>query len=426
MNQYKQFIFEPYEFDEDKKVLSLHYSMDGKLDLTETYHFDFEFVAYDKRMLDRAFQTLFFMAGVSYYKMFVPPEIVIRQGELDPFMAEFFSKTYQRGLGEFFYVNQLDPHTPIPFPPNKAEVRPLAHPPEYSGLLVGIGGGKDSLVGVELLRGRAHVATWSVNHRPQLTPLVERIALKHYWVERTWDPYLFEHKARGGLNGHVPISALFACVGAVIAILTGRQQIVVSNESSASEPSLTYQDVPINHQYSKSLEFEKDFQTYLAHVFGPTIIYYSFLRPLSELRIAEIFSLYFDKYKDVFSSCNRGFVHGSDHIVWCGTCPKCAFAFLVLAPFIERGKLETLFGGKNLLLDPALEKTYQQLLGIKGDKPLDCVGEVKESRAAMQLAQSQYSELLKYHFDLPDNYNFRALGPSSMPSGLLRIIFSLV
>ncbi len=425
MTRYRQFIFEDYEFDEEGKVLTLRYSLDGHLQLAETYRFDFDFAPHDRKVLARAFDALFFMAGVSYYKMFVPPEIVIRKGELDPAMAAFFSKTYQRGLGEFFYINRLDPRTPIPFPHTTEAVRPIIRPPQLEGLLVGIGGGKDSLLTVELLRGRTDLATWSVNHRPQLTPLISRIGLPHFWVERAWDPYLFEHKAKGGLNGHVPISALFACVGTVVAVLSGRRDIVVSNESSASEPALTYQGVPINHQYSKSLEFEEDFQAFLRHTFGDAVHYYSFTRPLSELRIAELFAKRgFDKYRDVFSSCNRGFVHGSDHIVWCGTCPKCAFAFLILTPFVPREELEALFGGKNLLLDPALEKTYRQLLGIEGDKPLDCIGEIKESRAAMQLAQSLYPDLLKYHFDLPSSYKYRALGPSRMPASLLRLVLA--
>jgi hypothetical protein len=105
---------------------------------------------------------------------------------------------------------------------------------------------------------------------------------------------------------------------------------------------------------------------------------------------------------------------------WCGECPKCAFVFLALSPFIERQALEALWQGKNLLLDPGLEKTYRQLLGIEGDNPLDCVGEIKESRAAMRLAQAEYPELNKYSFDLPEDYDYKAIGPHCMPSDLFQ------
>ncbi len=96
--------------------------------------------------------------------------------------------------------------------------------------------------------------------------------------------------------------------------------------------------------------------------------------------------------------------------------------FLALTPFVPREDLERLFSGKNLLLDPALEPTYRQLLGIEGDKPLDCVGDVKESRSAMRLAKQQYPELEKYVFEIPGDYDFRAASGDSMPAELRALL----
>lgn len=424
--KYKRFIFKNYDFDVNAKTLKLVYSLDENLTFTETYRFDFDFATYDPGALDRAMQLLFFMAGVSYYKTYLPPEIVIKKGDLTTKDAVFFSKTYQRGLGELFYINQLNPQRPIDFQANTETINQLTITGQ-EGLLVGIGGGKDSLVSTELLRNQPKVATWSVGHRSQLTPQVERIGLPHFWVERTWDRQLLALNQQGSYNGHVPISAILACVGTVVAILSGYRDVAVSNESSASEPNFTYRGVPINHQYSKSLEFEKDFQALLERNFGDSIRYYSFLRPLSELRIAELFArTALDKYQDAFSSCNRAFTHDQHSLFWCGVCPKCAFVFLALTPFVSRDRLETLFHSKNLLLDPQMESTYRQLLGIEGDKPLECVGEVKESRAAMQLAQKVYPELDKYNFDIPSDYDYKNLGPSSMPEEMLQVLSSQV
>ncbi|HSX17807.1 MAG TPA: hypothetical protein VLE51_00410 [Candidatus Saccharimonadales bacterium] len=427
MNKYKSFAFHDYEFDLNKKTLDLKYKLDEAVTFTETYLFDFEFVPdINQESLDRAIQSLFFMAGVSYYKTYIPPEIVIAKGSLDKESADFFGKTYQKGLGEFLYINKLDPSTPINFPHNSSGVEPIITHVQ-DGQLIGIGGGKDSLVSVELLRKQPHVATWSVGHRSQLEPLVRRIGLPHFWVERTWDPKLLELNKQDAYNGHIPISAILACVGVIVAILAGYRDVVVSNESSASEPNLTYQDVPINHQYSKSLEFEQDFQDYLAHQLSGGPRYYSFLRPFSELRISDFFAkIGFEKYKDVFSSCNRAFTHDSRHLFWCGVCPKCAFVFLALTPFLPREEVEGLWGGKNLLLDPSLEITYRQLLGIAGDKPLDCVGEIKEARAAMDLAKKQYSQLEKYKYEIPSDYNYRELGTHSMPPEIFKVLDVLV
>ena len=412
---YRTFRFKSYAFDQASKELRLTYSYDEELEFHETYLFNFEFVQYDVTALDRACQLLFFMAGISYYKLYLAPNITIDKGQLDQTTADFLTATYQNGLGEFFYVNKLDPRSPIPFTANSPEQAPL--PVAGQGALVGIGGGKDSLVTIERLRQLPSTVTWSLDHQSQLKPLVKTIGLPHYWVERTWDPAVLEHNKQGAYNGHVPISAIFAAVGTVVSILSGKRDAIVSNENSANEPTLHYQDLAINHQYSKSLEFEKNYQKLLQHNFGDSLHYYSFLRRLSEVHIAEIFAQHdFEKYKSVFSSCNRAFTHDSHAMFWCGHCPKCAFVFLALTPFVSREDLEKLFHGKNLLLTPELEPLYRQLLGIEGDKPLECVGEIKESRAAMRLAQQIYPELSTYQFEIPDSYDYRGLAVDALPS----------
>lgn len=416
MSKYQSFIFKRYEFDRASGVLQLFYGYDNALDFCETFHFDFEFVDYDPSALDRAMQLLFFMAGISYYKMYMAPKIVVQAGQIDSDLAAFLNKTYQSGLGEFFYVNQLDPRTPVTFEATANKLEPIVVRND-GGRIIGLGGGKDSLLSVELLRDQPRTATWSLNHRSQLEPLVQSVGLPHFWVEREWDPQIAELNQQDALNGHIPISAIFACVGAVVGILSGYRDNVVSNESSASEPTLNWNGVDINHQYSKSLEFEKDFQACLGYLFGDSLRYYSLLRPFSELRVAELFANQgFDKYKGVFSSCNRAYTHDQNHLFWCGECAKCAFIFLILTPFIKEPELAQLWQGKNLLKDPTLHQTYQQLLGIAGDKPFDCVGEIKEARAAMRLAQAADPGLSQYQFDMPDDYDFRAWSEHSMPA----------
>lgn len=417
-DMYQSFIFKSYVFDEGNKKLFLNYSFDNKLDFTEEYTFDFIYTDYDRAVLDRALQNLFFMAGISYFKAYAPKKIQIESGKIDNYLADFFSKTYSKGLGEFWYVNKLDPYTKVTFPANCEIINPL-NKGSRGGQLIGIGGGKDSLVVAESIKEKHldNACTWEVNHYSQLSSLVERIETKNYFVNRKIDSRLLDLNSQGALNGHVPLSAILSMIGVVLSVLTGNQDIVVGNEKTASEPDINYRGVAINHQYSKSLEYEKDCQAMLNHCFGDSIRYYSILRPITELRTAEIFAnKYFEKYKDVFSSCNRAYTLHSDHLFWCGECPKCAFVYLIFCPFIDETELNSLWRGKNLLRDSLLEPVYRSLLGIEGDRPLDCVGEVKEARAAMRLATAKMPFLKeKYVFELPDDYDYKQIGESLAP-----------
>ena len=421
MSTYKSFVFDSYAFDKDNRTLKLHYSFDNTLKFTETYSFDFDFTNYDHKQLDTALQDLFLMAGISYYKAYTVDNIQINNISIDERSSSFFSKTYRKGLGEYFYINKFDPSKEIVFPhKNIGQLKNIKS--SNQGLLIGIGGGKDSLLSVENLRSQPKVATWSLGHRKQLEPLIDKIGLQHYWVDRTIDPLLLDLNTKDALNGHIPISAILSCVGTIVAILTGYRDVIVSNENSSNEPTLTYKGVEINHQYSKSLEYEIDYQKHLSHSLGSSVRYYSFLRPFSEVRIAELFAKTgFETYKTVFSSCNRAFTLKNNEMSWCGTCSKCAFTYLAFIPFIDRDELMKLWG-KDLLKERVLETTYMNLLGISGEKPLDCVGEILESRQAMHLAYKKYADITRYSFTIPEGYDFRHMASHSIPPEIFILV----
>ena len=90
------------------------------------------------------------------------------------------------------------------------------------------------------------------------------------------------------------------------------------------------------------------------------------------------------RYDAHFSSCNRNFHILGERPVnrWCGVCPKCHFVFLALAPFMSKPRLVSILG-RNLLDDPAQAAGYDALLEFQDHKPFECVGEGRESRAAM-------------------------------------------
>jgi len=133
---------------------------------------------------------------------------------------------------------------------------------------------------------------------------------------------------------------------------------------------------------------------------GPGLSVFSYLRPRSELWVAEQFAR-LTEYHAAFRSCNRAFhqdpAHRLDH--WCGTCDKCCFIDLVLAPFMDRSELSAVFGGHEPLQNPGTEERFRTLLDLgQGARPFECVGDVDECRAAVlsaaQRADRSGDELL--------------------------------
>jgi len=230
-------------------------------------------------------------------------------------------------------------------------------------------------------------------------------------IKRFLDKKLLELNEQGFLNGHTPFSALLAFVSVLSAAITGKKYIALSNESSANESTVV--GTMVNHQYSKSLEFEADFREYVRESLTKDIHYFSLLRPLSELQIASIFAKNSAYFND-FRSCNVG----SKTNIWCGKCSKCLFTFIILSPFIEPKVLVEIFGN-NLLNNSELKQFFDELTGVADVKPFECVGTVDEVNIALCLAMKMYDGelpfLLKYFKKIKDtNYCKNAINLSKL------------
>lgn len=425
--RHKRFVFVGYQFDTASGVFTSRYRLDDQT-FTDTITFGFKFAPdYSQQALDAALFGLFVINGVSYYKAGAPHEIVFEHGGLTKSQKEFFDKIYLHGLGEYWHQNDLDPRGRIDFPADNERADAPAEA-ELSGVMVPIAGGKDSLVSAGLLEKSGKVFdTWTFQHSDKLGPLLSQLGGEHLPVTRKIDPKLLTLNEQGAYNGHVPFSAILAFLTVVSAVLRNKRDIVLSNEGSAEEPSTEFYGMEINHQYSKTLEFERDFQAYVSEHISPSIRYFSFLRPLSELRIAEVFCQnWLEQYAGSFTSCNNNFksIHEGEELSWCGRCAKCAFVFAIFAPFLPKERLVALFG-KNLFTEPALKDTYEQLLGLKGHKPFDCVGEIEEVITAMRMAHQtgEYPELDS--FTIPDtDYDYKKWHPDSMPGEYRQLLES--
>ena len=374
-------------FDADTGVARLVYAFDDGPELVETVTLPgapFRLDAARAQAARQALRVLHLVAGVSYYKAAVPAQLQVEGEPIDATTAAFLEQVYLNGLGEFAYRNGLDLRGRIRFPHGEAAdaVAPVLGLQAHA--LVAIGGGKDSLVSIEALRaeGVAQTVTW-IGGSQLIAACAAHTGLPTLNIGRQLAPQLFDFNRLGAWNGHIPVTAVNSAILAFAAVVLGMDQVVFSNERSASYGSLIPGTGEVNHQWSKGWAFESMFAGWLQSHVAADLRYYSLLRPLSELAVARQFarSQHYDAH---FSSCNRNF-----HILgerptsrWCGVCPKCHFVFLALAPFMPKTRLVTIFG-RNLLDDPAQVAGFDALLEYQDHKPFECVGEGRESRAAM-------------------------------------------
>ena len=395
--QDNQFIFSSYTYNTDRTEYSFSYEIiaDKKYQFVEKLLLPKIPVEIPEKLLDELLFNIHLMLGISYWKLHCPAKIVIKTKPLTKDQAEFWNKVYTKGLGEFFYKNKIDYRALVNFPYEESvQVQPTSFLRKNRSL-VGIGGGKDSVVVAELLKENdGDFSTFIIENRKhnEVAANVAKIVGRDLIiVKRQIDTQLFVlNFTKGVYNGHIPISAVYAFIGVLLAVSYDYSYVVVGNEKSASYGNKEYFGQIINHQWSKSSEFENLFREYVKKFVTYDVSYFSILRPFFEVKITEIFAKY-SQYFPIFSSCNR-----IDKIVqtsslkshWCCECPKCAFVFVMLATFISKEDVVKIFG-ENLLNKESLINTYKELLGITGIKPFECVGTPDEVMVAFYLTHKK-------------------------------------
>ncbi len=383
----RTFRFVRCSLDAETGVAQLVYAFDDGPELTETVTIPgapFVLDAARAQAAEHALRLLHLITGVSYYKAAIPPDIRIDSYAIDADTAALMEMIYVNGLGEFAYRNGLDLHGRVRFPIGAPAAPAAPALPLREHALVAIGGGKDSLVSIEALRSAdiEQTVTW-IGGSQLIAACAARTGLPTLNIGRALAPELFEYNRQGAWNGHIPVTAINSAIMLLSAILLGVDQVVFSNERSASYGSFIPGTGEVNHQWSKGWAFEQALGDYVHAHIASNLHYYSLLRPLSELAVARQFART-DHYDAHFSSCNRNFHILGERPVnrWCGVCPKCHFVFLALAPFMPKPRLVRIFG-RNLLDDPGQIAGYDALLEFQDHKPFECVGEGRESRAAM-------------------------------------------
>lgn len=388
------FRYEKYTFEAQGENLLLNFTFHLQPDITFTPQVTIRQAAQltskiDPDLLNNLVFHLGLMEIPSYWKAACPPQIDIQAGTLTQDQTDWWKQLILKGLGEFFYQNHID-FTTSDFlhliSCTQGHFTAQSIPLDTSRFLTLVGGGKDSAVALEIVKN--HRQALLLSPTPAALEITKIAGITNpIIVDRTIDSKLLDLNQQGYLNGHTPFSAYLAFLSVLVAVLFGYSDIVVANERSSDEENAEYLNHKINHQYSKTLEFESSFRDYTTAHLTPSINYFSLMRPLWEIQISRLFSRY-PQYFSVFKSCNVNSRHNS----WCGRCAKCLSTFILLYPFMPQAAISIF--GSNLMQNSQLADLLKHLTGQTPPKPFECVGTAREIKAALS-SPEDVSLLLK-------------------------------
>lgn len=415
MKKFSKFYFSKFEFDLEKLIATFYYSFDNEVFFDEKIDFnsnDFEIRKdFDINILNNILFHLHIALWISYYKLFPTSDLVIESWTIDDYQKKFWEKFYINWLWEFLYTNNISPGLLFNFTSNSDIKFNKIDFNVSEKALVPIWWWKDSIVSVELLK-KSPVnfdlfVFWKGDELKNNTSEISWT--KTLLVKRFLSEKLFSMNNEWYYNWHVPITWIIAFSMEVVSYLYDYKYLILSNEKSANFWNTLWNWVDINHQYSKSLDFEKDFSNYVEKYISSDVKYFSLLRWFYEIKIAELFSDLWSKYFSFFSSCNNNFKikNKSDKIskwkYWCNDCPKCAFVFTILRPFLNKEDVLNIFW-EDLFNKKDLEKLFRELLWISWIKPFECVWESEEVIISMYKSLEKYdNDKLPYILDIFKN-----------------------
>ena len=346
----------------------------------------------------RMIRALAIVEAFSYWKALCSPVIEVDVPAPDRAELDWWQGFWPGAMGEFFYRNGIDYSAPeflvIRGPAGGEapgdDLAGAANGPGAAGVaaagppLVLFSGGKDSLALARIVAASggpgAPADFFLYNPGQRLRDLAGSLAAGGRLAEarRTILPELLRLNAAGHPNGHTPFSAYLALAGMLTGYLRGSGPVVAGNSRSDDEPNVaSYLGRPVNHQWTKSYEFETAVRSYRDRWLPGVPGYSSPLRPLYEVQIIASLAGDVDAYLRTVS-CNQA--RGSG---WCRSCAKCAWVFLATAALFGHDLAIRKTGG-DMFADPALSGVYQEMAGLTGVKPFECTGSEDEVRAAIQ------------------------------------------
>ena len=399
MQKFKDFFIHWYSFDNNTHEAEFYYSFDNDMKFIEKIDFNSLWFSIrdniNETILNNLLHHISIALAISYYKLYPTKKIVIENHYLDDSQKAFWKNFYEQWLWEFLYKNNISPIWLLEFVWDDTISTPELFSINTEKALVPIGGGKDSLVSIELLKQNNiqfdMITFWK--DYPLHSSVANEVGEWRFVIKRFIDMNLFSMIKEWYYNGHVPVTWIIAFVLLIVSYLYEYKYIVMSNEKSSDFWNFEWEWLQVNHQYSKSFQFEKDFSDYVNNNISSDVKYFSLLRWLYEINIIKKFAEIW-KYFWVFSGCNNNFKILSENRRnhkwnkrWCLDCPKCAFVFACMYPFLYKEQILEIFWA-DMYEDESKETLFKELLWVSWNKPFECVWTNEEVVYAMSLALS--------------------------------------
>lgn len=394
--KYPVFIYKKYSFNLVGNDLScnFNYKIDPGLDFNHEVIINEVDPGHFAKLNLNALENLVFHLGLaeipSYWKATCSPKINIEAGYLTDEQIGWWRKLFMMGMMQYFYQNKIDFTVEqfLEIQKEKELLKVQKAETDNSLPLIPVGGGKDSTVTLDVIsKNFKDVGALIIKPTTENSySVVSTAGVKQVvTIERKIDKKILELNSLGYLNGHIPYSAVLYFSNILAAYVYGYSEVLFSNENSSNESNISYLGEEVNHQYSKTFEFENDFREYNSKYLS-NINLFSFLRPLYEIQISKVFTK-MEKYFHLIRSCNIGQKEG----IWCRKCPKCLSTYILLHPFLGTDKTEKMFG-HNLFENAELKDLLIDLIDEKKIKPFECVGTRLELKIALNMSLKIYGK----------------------------------
>ena len=359
----------------------------GEFSFAENVHFPVDVEAHGA--VERLLDLLSIVAGVSYAKAVAPASVRFPQLDISAAGYRLVSTTYNEGMREFAFHNGLPLTSTFEIADNArgGDFTIEAMRSEPGSPLIPFGAGRDSCVVASALR-HLNPTLFTIGVNPYAQRIADQLSLPLLTASRSLDPLILKLNDAGAPNGHIPVTAINSLISLITAELTGHSSVVMANEKSASRPTRIVDGIEVNHQFSKSLEFQRVLSSAIDAA-GSLVRYTSVLRDISDQHISQAFATQCVDLHPLFMSCNQAMLRNESQRSsgWCCQCPKCRGMFLSLAPFLSPSEMTAIFG-HDLLNDSSHLSGFLDLMSDES-KPFECVADVSEAKESMrQLVRS--------------------------------------